>query len=137
MPESNYKFYSDILTTEQMQQALDSLPEVFRNLLGDCLVTAFYGFGTEIHADLQYVPMRVSTRWIDRFINDSLKQKIIIPGNCDFSFTTPDEKLEVLFCHEGDIHLNGNDDALIQKFMSAQPFSNFHLQSKAERAKVK
>ena len=58
MSDSSYKFYSDILPAERMRQAMDALPEVFRSLLGDCLVTAYYGFGTEIHADLQYVLAR-------------------------------------------------------------------------------
>ena len=131
MPDSSDKFYSDILPAKRVRLAMDALPDVFRSLLGDCLVTAFYGFGTEIHADLQFMPMRVSTRWIERFIADSIKQGIVIAGRCDFSFIAPDERLEVLFCHESDIHLNGKDDALIGQFIAAKPFSDFHFQSRA------
>jgi hypothetical protein len=137
MPDSTDKFYSDILPAERVRLAMDALPDVFRSLLGDCLVTASYGFGTEIHADLQFMPMRVSTRWIHRFIADSIKQGIVIPGRCDFSFTTPDERLGVLFCHESDIHLNGNDDAMIRRFIAARPFSDFHFRPKAERMAVR
>lgn len=132
MPNSTDKFYSDILIAERVRQAMEALPDVFRSLLGDCIVTAYYGFGTEIHTDLQYLPMRVGMRWIDRFMRDSIDRGIVIPGHGDFSFTTPDEKLQVLFCHESDIHVNGKDDALIEQFISAQPFSDIRFRSRAE-----
>lgn len=132
MPDSSDKFYSDILPAERMRQAMEALPDVFRGLLGECIVTAYYGFGAKIHADLQYAPMRVGTGWIDRFIGDTIKRGIVIPGRSDFSFTTPDERLEVLFCHESDIHLKGKDDALIEQFIAAPPFSEIRFRSRAE-----
>lgn len=132
MPDTRDKFYTDILPPERVRQAMEALPEVFRGLLGDCMVTAYYGFGTEIHIDLQYVPMRVSTKLIDRFIRDSIKQGIVIPGHCDFSFTIPDERIEILFCHESDIHLNGKDDTLIRQLIAARPFSDIRFRSGVE-----
>ena len=132
MPSYPDKFYSDILSAERVRQAMESLPDVFRGLLGDCIVTAYYGFATEIHTDLTYTPMRVGTRWIDRFIADSIRRGIVVPGHCDFSFTTPDERLQVLFCHESDIHLNGQDDALIKQFIATQQFSDIRFRSSAE-----
>ena len=61
MPDSTYKFCSNILTAERVKQAMEALPAVFKAILGDCIVTAHYGFGSEIHADLQFVPMRANT----------------------------------------------------------------------------
>ena len=132
MPDNADKFYSDILTADRLRLAMMAAPGVFLRLLGDCFVTCHYGFGTEIHPDLQYVPMSVGTRWIDRFITDSLRRGIVVPGHSDFLFTTPGDRLEVLFCHESDIHVNGKEDDLIAQFIAAQPFSDLHFRSGAQ-----
>jgi hypothetical protein len=132
MPDDSYKFYSGILPAERVHQAMEALPDVFRGLLGDCIVTAYYGFGCELHPDLQYKPMQVGTKWIHRFITDSITQGIVIPGHSDFSFTAPNERLEILYCHESDIHLSGKDDPLIEQFIATQAFSSIRFRTRAE-----
>lgn len=128
MPDATYKFCSSILTAERLKQAMEALPDFFKAMLGDCIVTAHYGLGSEIHADLQFVPMRVGTRWTDRFIADSISRGIVVPGRSDLLFTTPEERLEILFCHESDIHLGGKDDKLIQMLVTASEFSDVCFQ---------
>ena len=42
-------FYSDVLPAESLRQILDDSPEALKLLLGDSMLTAYYGFGTNIH----------------------------------------------------------------------------------------
>ncbi len=107
-----------------------ALPAAFQQLLGgDSVITAYYGWGCILHADLQYVPMRVSTQSLERFIRESLGQEIVIPGGSDFCFTVPEGRLETLFCHEGDIHLKGNDRLLLDGLQSSGFFSDIVFRS--------
>ena len=103
---------------EALRRAMEALPTVLRDLVGEAIVTASYGYGCHLHPDICYLPMKVGTRWIDRFIRESLEQKIVVPGKSDFSFIVPDARLEIEFCHLGDIHVSGADVALLDRFLS-------------------
>jgi len=72
--------------------------------------------------DLCYVPMKVRTSWVHRFIRDSLEQRIVVPAESDLSFELPDGRIKLLFCHDGDIHISGSDDALREKLLASVPF---------------
>lgn len=72
------------------------------------------------------------TRWLQYLIEDSIDQRIVVPGESDFLFEIPDKRLEVKFCHESDIHLDGSDDELLQKFMTTEPFSQMHWHTREE-----
>ena len=106
-----------------------ALPAAFQQLLGDTIIIAYYGWGSILHADLQYVPMRVSTRSLESFVRESLGQEIVIPGGSDFCFTVPEGRLEMLFCHEGDIHLKGSDAALLDALQGSELFANISFKS--------
>src|SRR5687768_643230 len=104
MPNSAARFSTDYLPKDQVHTALTSLPGVFQALLGDHKIVASYGWACKIHGDLCYKPMREDTRWLQYLIEGSIDQRIVIPGESDFCFEVPDKRLEVLFCHESDIH---------------------------------
>lgn len=104
------KLYSDYLSGEAVLAAMESLPRVLHDLLGECLITAYYGICCNLHNDLLYQPMRISTTWLDRFIAESIAHRIVVPGSSDLSCEVPDGRLSVLFCHESDIHVGGSDD---------------------------
>jgi hypothetical protein len=122
MSSQRFEWICAPLQPERLQSVLESLPMILQDLLGDCLVTAMYGWGCNLHSDLCYVPMRVRTRWVDRFIKDSLEQRIFVPAESDLSFELPDERMRLLFCHEGDIHISGSDDELREKLLASVPF---------------
>lgn len=110
------------LRAEELRSVLEALPAVLNECFGDCLVTAMYGWGCNLHKDLCYVPMQVRTRWADRFIKDSLDQRIFVPGESDLHFELP-HGLKLLFCHDGDIHVSCPDDAVREKLFASAPFS--------------
>ena len=132
MPNFAAKYSSEYLTPDQMASALTALPTVLLELFGECTFTAYYGWGANLHSDLCYVPMRVQTSVMPYFIEDSVNQHIIVPGQCDLAFKSPQNELELLYCHEGDIHVDGGGEDLMQRFMAAEPFSKMRFYSQAE-----
>lgn len=132
MPNAGCKFSTEYLPKEQMHSALLALPQVLRHLLGEHPVVAMYGWAANIHDDLRWVPMNDDTGTLQFLIEDSIKQRIIVPGDGDFLFEVPDKRLEVTFCHECDIHLDGSDDELLRQFMCAAPFVHMHWHTQAE-----
>ena len=86
--------------------------------------------------DLCYLPMSVHTNWMMQFLEQSVEQRIVVPGRNDFWFIVPEERLHVMFCHERDIHLNGSDDELLRQFMATEPFSRFKWFTREEMRSV-
>ena len=115
-------YVSDLLSNEELRSAIEALPDVLRAMLGDAIVTAVYGLGSNLHVDLWHMPMKVGTRWFDRFVQDSLRQEIVRPGDSDFGVTVGDRRLELFFCHEGHIHLGGTDHELQRALLAHAPF---------------
>jgi hypothetical protein len=135
MPNAGAKYSSDYLPQEQMRAALLALPGVLQQLLEEHPLIASYGWAANIHGDLCYKPMREHTRSIQYLIEDSIEQRIVIPGESDFRLEVPEGRLVLLFCHESDIHLDGADDELLQQFMATEPLSQmrWHTREEVER----
>ena len=121
-------FVSDLLSPQQMRNAMEELQRVLRQLVGDVPLVARYGWGCELHPDLRGAPMRVGTAGVEQFIGDSLRQQIIVPGESDVHFELPEGQLQVAFCHEGHVHVGGSDRKLAGRFVSATPFADFFSQ---------
>ena len=115
--------HSRTLTATEFQSAMDALPALIEQLLGNEFFTAMYGFGSDIHGDLTYVPMRLLPRHLSGFFRDSVSQHIFRPGDSDLHFEFPNDRLTITFCHERDIHFGGVDSELVERFLSASPFS--------------
>ncbi|HWP59125.1 MAG TPA: hypothetical protein VNL14_14625 [Candidatus Acidoferrales bacterium] len=127
MPHVVAKLHSRSLSSEETRRALRSLPRVLAELVGETIVSARYGWGSSLHADLQYVPMRLTTAALERFVEDSLAQEIVVPGSSDFCFVVGERRLEILFCHEGDIHLDGDDPLLIERLQKSGYFAEIEF----------
>ena len=119
-----------------MHEALLALPGVLVSLLGEQKLIASYGWAAKIHGDLMYKPMREDTRWVQYLIEDSIEQKIVSPGESDFRFQVPEDRMDLTFCHESDIHLDGSDDELLHRFMTCEPYSRFHWNTRADLEKM-
>jgi hypothetical protein len=132
MPNKAAKFSSEYLPQEQIHAALLALPIVLQSLVGEHRVIAMYGCSSNLHGALLYQPMGSDTRWLEGLIEDSIDQRIIEPGSSDFLFEVPEKRLELLFCHESDIHLDGADDGLLQKFMASEPYNEMRWYTKEE-----
>ncbi len=135
MPNRAAKYSSDYLPKERMHSLLLALPAVLKSLLGEHKIIASYGWASNIHGDLHYKPMNDDTRWLQYLIEDSIAQRIVVPGESDFRFEVPESRAEILYCHESDIHLDGSDDELLRRFMATEPFSQlrWYTQEEVER----
>jgi hypothetical protein len=111
------------MTAQQAQEAMEALQSVLHSLVGAASLIARYGYGCQLHPDLHGVPMRVGTGGVERFVRDSVCQKIFAPGEADVHFELADNRLHVVFCHEGHIHVGGGDKQLAARFASASAFS--------------
>ncbi len=122
--------YPKAYVTQRMEAAalkgaLLALPSFLQgNLDPSTILIAVYGWGCRLHPELCYRAMQVGVGWLDKFINDSLRQEIVIPGDSDFTITVPADRMIVHFCHEGDIHTGGNDLDLQSRLWATKPFSD-------------
>ncbi|HET6883899.1 MAG TPA: hypothetical protein VFI31_27340 [Pirellulales bacterium] len=132
MPNLAAKFSSDYLTADHMAEALKALPAALIELFGDCKCTVLYGWGTQLHIDLWYKPMSVGTCGMSWFIEESLDQRIFVPGGSDLLINSPGNELAILFCHESDIHVDGESPDAMRRFMAADTFRNMRFYSQAE-----
>jgi hypothetical protein len=107
--------YTRLLSVGEVEAVINGLPDLLWSLAGDCILTAEYGTECNIHNDLQYVPMQVGIRWVDRFLAESREHGIFVPAKSDLSITTPNGGLTILLCHESDIHVTGTDETLIER----------------------
>lgn len=119
--------HSRQLSEPDWAAALDALPVFFRETLPGSIITAEYGFGCGIHADLTYVTMRIGVGWLDRFLRESVEQRIFVPGQSDLHIHSPDRTLSITLCHEGDMHVSGSDSDLLRKFLSTAPYTQFQF----------
>jgi hypothetical protein len=132
MPNSGATYSSEYLSIEQMSAALNALQGVLENLFGDCELIASYGWGANLHGDLWYKPMKIYRGTLRFFLEDSIEQKIVVPGESDLYINSPNGELKLLFCHESDIHVDGTSEELMKRFMAAEPFSGFRFFSREE-----
>jgi hypothetical protein len=130
MAHSAAKYRSEYLSSERMRTALLQLPAILQPLLGECLLTIQYGTGTRLHGHLQYTPMGVPSDVLLFFLEDSLKQQIVLPGASDLIIDSPHYELSLVFCHESDIHVAGSNEDLMQRFIGSAELSDikFFLQ---------
>jgi hypothetical protein len=114
---------SAVLSSSEMQKAIENLPQALNSIMGNSLLQAMYGHGCNLHAELCYIPVKVGTSWLERFIHNSLQQRIVVPCESDFIFIIQEGKLEVEFCHEGHIHISGTNPELIGKLLENPVFA--------------
>ena len=115
-------FVSELLTSQRMRGAMEALQGVLQQLVGDGPLVARYGWGCELHPDLRGAPMRVGVGGVEKFIRDSFRQQIVVPGESDVHFDLPEGRLQIVFCHEGHIHIGGSDQRLAERFVTAKSF---------------
>ena len=136
MPNKAAMFSSEYLTKDQMHSALIALPGVLLSLVGEYPIIAMYGWASHLHTSLLWTPMGADTRSLQYLIEDSLDPRIVVPGESDFIFEVPEKRMEVVFCHQSDIHLDGTDDALLQQFMTSEPYRHICWYTRAEVEKM-
>jgi len=114
MKEEN-EICTRLLSEAEVLAVVAGLPAFIRELAGDCIVTIEYGWACNIHVNLQYQGMDVGISSLDRFLSDSIDQRIFRPAESDLTVATPNDDFKLLFCHESDIHLSGRDESLVRR----------------------
>jgi hypothetical protein len=122
------ELHSRRLSEQETRAALEALPGFFREALpADSILIASYGWGCNLHRELCYLPMRVGVGWLDRFLAESMDQRIFVPNDSDMTISAPDGRLSVRFSHEAHLHVGGADAALVQRFLSMAPYAGFQI----------
>jgi hypothetical protein len=89
---------------------MHDLAAVLQVLLpADTILNASYGWGSGIHPSLENINLEVGVGRLDRFIADSIRQEIILPGDSDFYLIVPKGRVHFVFTHEGTMHSYGID----------------------------
>lgn len=114
---------SPVLSALQMKEAMEQLPQALSSLIGNSILQAMYGYGCYLHPELCYIPVKVGTTWLERFIRESLQQRIVVPCQSDLVFIMQEGGLEVEFCHEGHIHVSGTNQELVSRFLLVPEFA--------------
>jgi hypothetical protein len=134
LPNYSAKVSSAYISGDVMREFIAALPTVMRDIYGNRNLTVYYGWTCNLHTDLLYKPMSVALDVFPCFIEDSITQRIFEIGGSDLLIESPDSKVQVLICHESDIHLDGVDDEAIHKIVSRYPQLDFRT---AEEWKAK
>jgi hypothetical protein len=125
MPNSAAKVSSAYLTSDAMRSFLAALPSVMREIYGDRPLVVFYGAGCRLHMDLCFKPMQWPLHLFKDFLTESLGQQIFEFGQADLLIESPDSNLQIVICHELDIHLDGTDDRAIGIITAGFPDLDF------------
>jgi hypothetical protein len=127
MSEPSDLYLTRKLTNEEVVEAMRAMPAFLQRYFDKSILKAMYGYGCNLHPQLCYSVMEVGVSCVGKFIEDSLKQKIVDPGGSDFIIEVPEQQLIIKFCHEGDIHTSGTSLEAQEALWSTSPFSNFSL----------
>lgn len=125
MPHYGSKLSSAFISEAQMRQYIDALPPLFTELYEGQLLTASYGWACNLHADLVFLPMRVPVQTFEYFMLDSIAQNIYEIGRSDLLITNPDKDVLITLCHESDIHLDGDNEAILARLINIVPGIEF------------
>ena len=115
------------VTSEEVRTAL---AEPLARII-DAIKTTIDGCGPDLAGDLVDTGLVLAgggalLRGLDRFITESIEQRIFVPGDSDLTIAAPDDRLSVMFCHEADILVSGTDLELVAHFVSSLPHASFH-----------
>jgi hypothetical protein len=118
------RYVSILLTGRQVLGFMEALQPVLQELVGNTPLIARYGFGCAVQSDQHGAPMQIGTDGVRHFIRDSVQQKIITPGESDIHFELPPGRLQIVFCHEGHVHVGGTELELGEQFVTSKPFDS-------------
>ena len=108
-----------------MREFIGALPSVMRDIYGDRNLMVYYGCGCNLHSHLLYKPMVVPLEVFPFFIEDSIERRIFEICGSDLLIESPDSNIQILICHESDIHLDGAGDEAIDAIVSRFPELEF------------
>src|SRR5687768_16692034 len=124
-PTGKNESVSQYIEEAAFEELVSRFPAFLRDFLAEEFVMVSYGALSNIHPDLWYKPMKVGTNWFERFLAESIAQRIFEPGGADLLVEIRGGSAEVTLCHERDIHIVGSDDELIARLKSSNFLAPF------------
>ena len=106
---------SGILSAPAMSQELLALPSVLSQL-GVAEVEVFFGIGCTGPMDELYKSAHLVPSAILEWVDDEGQSVGFEISRGDLFVKATDGKVEVLFCHESDIHVEGSDATAVATF---------------------
>jgi hypothetical protein len=97
------------------RQLLDEVPEILQLLRASGIdrLLVEYGSGCKVKPGQLWQDIEIRPPELIAFLRASIEQGIYSPGEADIVLLDRDWTFECLLCHESDIHLVSQDDALI------------------------
>jgi hypothetical protein len=97
------------------RQLLDEVPEILQLLQASGIdrLLVEYGSGCKVKPGQLWQDIEIRPPELIAFLRASIEQGIYSPGEADIMLLDRDWTFECLLCHESDIHLVSQDDALI------------------------
>jgi hypothetical protein len=106
---------SGILSATVMSQELQALPSMLSQL-GVTEVEVFFGFGCTGPMDELYKSSHISPIAISAWVDDEGQRVGFEISRGDLFVKAKDGKVEMHFCHDSDIHVEGNDATAVATF---------------------
>ena len=122
MPPPEAEYVSPLLSEAEVGRVWGGLPDALKEIVGDAVLTVWYGASSGLHPDLWYVDMGVGTGWLDRFMRESVERGISRPGETDLHVILPGRGVEVLLCHESDVHVRGETESAVRDVLDHPAF---------------
>ena len=111
----------EIVTREiSKEDVRRELERVIRWLAGDgfaqCQITL--GWGCRLPACELWQPRTLRLEEALAYVDQAVASGTIVPGDSDFWLASDDRQIDVLFCHEGDMHLQAAPEAIATRALS-------------------
>ena len=106
------------LSCEILTEEILRLPG-YLSELGVEEVNISYGFGSGIHIDLWWKPMKIHVVHLKKFLEDSIARRILVPGSSDLHIESQDKSFEITVCHQSDFHIKSDTQRVLHFFQSA------------------
>lgn len=96
-------------------QLLDEVPEIVKLIqtTGIKHLVVEFGSGCKLEPNQLWQEIDVGLIDLVAFVQDSIEKGIFSPGQADLVLQDRDRSFECVFCHESDIHLMSDDNAII------------------------
>ena len=116
------------ISATEVQEEIPFLCAVVRGGGAD-RIGVMYGVGCRVENAGLWTELKIQISHLDEWIADSSRRGIYSPGRCDL-FIFDGDRLEVLLCHESDIHVTTSEVQIIRDCATRWLEKGFRVLSK-------
>ncbi len=128
-PSDEKPYYASgaALDAKQLRAGLLAMSDVLLEYLGaNVIMIAIYGWDSGLHPALCHKEMQVSLERLQRFLKDSMRQEILIPGISEFSLRSPEDMIRIEF-FRNKVATFGEDLILQEKLWLSVPWKDYPM----------